>query len=140
MQLKAHKCLFMYQSTTINPLVDIHKCLLLYKQIMNDSTAKQRCYNIKYSCKQQFWDPSQHRPSQAESFNSLIKNIMVIFAPDPCTCLELVAPPIERFQKSFTHVVQHCYETYSVSFIMIGQTVFDLQSDLQSHFFAFVVP
>ncbi len=41
-------------------------------------------------------------------------------------CLELMAPPIERFQNSFTHMVQHCYETYPASFVMIEQAFPDL--------------
>ena len=41
-------------------------------------------------------------------------------------CLELVVLPIERFQNSFTQVVQHCYETYPESFVMTGQTISDL--------------
>lgn len=33
----------------------------------------------------------------------------------------------ERFQTIFTHVVQDCYETYPVSFVVIGQTISHLQ-------------
>lgn len=51
----------------------------------------------------------------------------------------------ERFQTIFTQVVQHCYETYSVSFVVIGKNNFSftVYSDLcytTTIFFAFVTP
>lgn len=44
---------------------------------------------------------------------------------------ELVLPPIERFQKGFSHGGLHCDENYPGRFVMIGQTISDICPDLR---------
>ena len=56
--------------------------------------------------------------------------------------LELVAHPIEQLQDNFTHMVEHCHETYHARFRMIGQffLIYSLICVMPRPFFAFVAP
>lgn len=45
--LERCKCLLMYLSTTLVPLVVIHEWILAYKMRQDDNTVKHGCNNIK---------------------------------------------------------------------------------------------